>query len=119
MKELFARYLGQTIGLNFKEAAKYHAVTLVGVKDDYFSVQAKDRPAVHFPFRHVLSVMETAEGIPISGWGLLQAPKLPLLCRHTLCPQGRSAVLSCLFKCSELSKKALASRPGVVPATPF
>jgi hypothetical protein len=88
MKELFARYLGQTIGLNFKEAAKYHAVTLVGVKDDYFSVQAKDRPAVHFPFRHVLSVMESAEGIPISGWGLLQAPKAPLVVQTYTMPSG-------------------------------
>jgi len=53
MKELFARYLGQTIGLNFKEAAKYHAITLVGVKDDYFSVQASDRRAIA-PLRHAV-----------------------------------------------------------------
>jgi hypothetical protein len=88
MKELFAKYLGQTIGLNFKEAAKYHAVTLVSVKDEYFWVQAKDRPAVHFPFWHVLSVMESAAGIPITGWGLLQAPKVPFVVQTYTMPSG-------------------------------
>jgi len=89
MKELFAKYLGQTIGLNFKEAAKYHAITLVGVKDDYFSVQVSDRRAVnHFPFQYVLSVMESAEGIPISGFGLLKAPKVPLVVQTYAMPSG-------------------------------
>jgi hypothetical protein len=93
MKELFARYLGQTIGLNFKEAAKYHAITLVGVKDDYFSVQASDRRAIaHFPFRQVLSVMESAEGIPISGFGLLKAPTVPFVVQTYVMPSGGTVV---------------------------
>jgi len=92
MKELFAKYLGQTIGLNFKEAAKYHAITLVGVKDDYFSVQASDRRAIHFPFSYVLSVMESALGLPISGFGLLQAPKVPLVVQTYAMSSGGALV---------------------------
>ncbi len=89
MKELFARYIGQKIGLNFKEAAKYHAITLVGVEEDYFSVQASDRRAIgHFPFRHVLSVMESAEGIPISGFGVLQRPRVPFVVQTYAMPSG-------------------------------
>jgi len=89
MKELFARYLGQKIGLNFKEAGKFHAITLVDVQDDYFSVQVSERRAIgHFPFRHVLWVMESSEGIAISGFGRLKSPKVPFVVQMYMMASG-------------------------------
>jgi len=80
MKEVFAQYVGQKIGLNFKEIGKFHAVVLVAVHDDYFSVTVADGGAVaHYPFWQVLSFTESSKGIPISGFGLLSAPKVPFV----------------------------------------
>ena len=80
MKEIFTRYVGKKIGLNFKEIGKFHAVVLVAVHDDYFSVRVSDGgPIAHYPFRQVLSFAESAQGIPISGFGLMQAPRVPLV----------------------------------------
>jgi hypothetical protein len=51
--------------------------TLIEVHDDYFSVRATDGGAIaHYPFWQVLSFTESSQGIPISGFGLLQAPKV-------------------------------------------
>jgi hypothetical protein len=51
MKEIFEHYVGQKIGLNFKEIGKFHALTLIAVHDDYFSVRVTDGGAVaHYPF---------------------------------------------------------------------
>ena len=80
MKEIFARYVGQKIGLNFKEIGKFHAIILVAVHDEYFSVSVPGGgPIAHYPFRHVLSFAESADGISISGFGLLRPPKVPFV----------------------------------------
>jgi hypothetical protein len=81
MKELFTRYIGQKIGLNFKEIGKFHVTILVAVYDEYFSVRPPEGgPITHYPFRHVLSCTESADGIPISAVGLvLKVPKVPLV----------------------------------------
>ena len=81
MNEVFARYVGQKIGLNFKEIDKFHAIVLVAVHDDYFSVRpAEGGPTAHYPFRHVLSFAESADGIPISAVGLvLKTPRVPFV----------------------------------------
>jgi hypothetical protein len=77
VKDIFARYVGQKIGLNFKEIGKFHQITLVDVQDDYFSVRAAQGDAVvHFPFWEVLSFSESAQGIDISGFGLPRPPKV-------------------------------------------
>ena len=81
MKELFTRYIGREIGLNFKEIDKFHATVLVGVQNEYFSVHSpKGGPIAHYPFRQVLSCTESADGIPISAVGLvLKTPKVPFV----------------------------------------
>jgi hypothetical protein len=81
MKELFTRYIGREIGLNFKEIGKFHATVLVAVHDEYFSVRPREGgPIAHYPFRHVLSCAESADGISISAVGLvLKSPKVPFI----------------------------------------
>ena len=81
MKELFTRYIGREIGLNFKEIDKFHATVLMAVQNEYFSVRPpKGGPIAHYPFRNVLSCAKSAEGIPISGVGLvLKTPKVPFV----------------------------------------
>jgi len=81
MKELFTRYIGQKIGLNFMEIGKFHATVLVAVHDEYFSVRATDGgPIAHYPFQQVLSFLESADGIPISAVGLvLKTPRVPFV----------------------------------------
>jgi hypothetical protein len=77
MKEIFARYVGQQIGLNFKEIGKFHPITLVDVQDTYFSVRASKSDAIaHNPFWQVLSFTESKHGIDISGFGMLRAPRV-------------------------------------------
>ena len=92
MKEVFERYVGQKIGLNFKEIGKFHAITLIAVHDDYFSVSVTDGAAVaHYPFCQVLSFTESPQGIPISGFGLLQAPKVPFVVQTHVLATGSIA----------------------------
>jgi hypothetical protein len=90
MKDIFARYVGQQIGLNFKEIGKFHPITLVDVQDTYFSVRASKGDAIaHYPFRHVLSFTESQEGIAISGFGILHAPKVHFVVQtHVLSSGG-------------------------------
>ena len=77
MKDIFARYIGQQIGLNLKEIGKFHSITLVDVQDSYFSVRGSKGDAIaHYPFRQVLSFTESQQGIEISGFGILHAPKV-------------------------------------------
>jgi hypothetical protein len=77
MKEIFERYVGQQIGLNYKEIGKFHAITLIDVQDTHFSVRASKGDAVaHYPLWQVLSFTESAEGITIAGFGLLRPPRL-------------------------------------------
>jgi hypothetical protein len=77
VKTIFARYIGQKIGLNFKEIGKFHQITLVDVQDDHFSVRASEGDAIaHYPFWQVLSFTESAQGIAISGFGILHGPKV-------------------------------------------
>jgi hypothetical protein len=76
MKDIFARYLGQKIGLNFKEVGKFHQITLIGVQEEFFSVQLSQGGPIAHPFRHVLSFTEAPQAIAISGFGVLQAPKV-------------------------------------------
>jgi hypothetical protein len=77
MTKVFARYVGQEIGLNYKEIGKFHAITLADVQESYFSVRRSTGDAIaHYPFWQVLSFTESSEGIAIAGFGLLRAPRV-------------------------------------------
>jgi len=63
-RDLLAKYMNQTVGLNWKEPKKYHPAKLVGITDEYFSVFVADLAfTVHYPYHQIVHVIEAEGGI--------------------------------------------------------
>ncbi|MDI6767102.1 MAG: hypothetical protein QME52_09800 [Bacteroidota bacterium] len=68
MNELLQKYVGQDIGINFKEVKKYDYAKLLTVETDYFTVQDPETNIRYsYSFRWLLNVVEGEGGISTVG----------------------------------------------------
>jgi hypothetical protein len=60
MNELLQKYIGQNIGINFREFTKYEFAKLIKVETDYFTVEnTETNISYNYSFNWVLSVIES------------------------------------------------------------
>jgi hypothetical protein len=66
VKELIARYVGQTIGSNVVKAHSVEPVTVVAAADEYFTVQPEASDDLfHVPYLNIVKVIENEKGITV------------------------------------------------------
>lgn len=64
MKDILQRYVGQNIGINFKEVKEFDTVQLLKVTEEYFTVQVpKSQIMRSYPYAWVLSITEADGGL--------------------------------------------------------
>ncbi|MEI6336189.1 MAG: hypothetical protein WCS87_16640 [Methylococcaceae bacterium] len=70
MKALLHKNVGQELGINCKEVAKFHAATLVSVLDNYFTIEVPGPRLVrfHYPYSQIIFVSECADGFQTTGF---------------------------------------------------
>ena len=70
MKELLKKYEGEAVGINFDDPAEIKKAILASVNEDHFSIMVPENELVHsYPYSHVVSIVEGAEGVPIDASG--------------------------------------------------
>jgi ferredoxin-fold anticodon binding domain-containing protein len=67
MKSLLGQYIGKEVGVNFKEADKFHAATLLNVDDNYFTITIEKNNKIHYPMRSLFFVSESDAGFQTAG----------------------------------------------------
>ena len=66
MKEVLAKHIGTTIGINIERVHHIDAVELLTVSDTYFSVRSStDQHVHHIPYLNVLKMIEDDQGVEI------------------------------------------------------
>ena len=75
-RDLLAKYVNQTIGVNCKEPKKYHPAKLIAVSDEFFSIFVADKSiTVHYPYHQIVHVIEAKGGVSTPGfWSSKEYP---------------------------------------------
>ena len=69
MRAVLEKYVGEQVGINCKEAAKYHSAKLVSANDRYFTVELADpKVTVHYPYSQLMFVSESLSGFKTAGF---------------------------------------------------
>ena len=80
MKELLKKYEGEAVGINFDDPAEIKSARLASVNEDHFSIMVPENELVHsYPYGHIVSIVEGAEGVPIDASG--ETPTCPVVIR--------------------------------------
>jgi len=80
MKELLKKYEGEAVGINFDDPAEIKSARLASVNEDHFSIMVPENELVHsYPYSHIVSIVEGAEGVPIDTSG--ETPTYPAVIR--------------------------------------
>ena len=80
MKELLKKYEGEAVGINFDDPAEIKSARLASVNEDHFSIMVPENELVHsYPYSHIVSIVEGAEGVPIDASG--ETPTYPVVIR--------------------------------------
>jgi len=80
MKELLKKYEGEAVGINFDDPAEIKNARLASVNEDHFSIMVPENELVHsYPYSHIVSIVEGAEGVPIDASG--ETPTYPVVIR--------------------------------------
>ena len=58
LREIFLKYEGNMIVINYKDHANYRYARLIKISDDYFTIVTDDSYIYHFPYRYVISLAE-------------------------------------------------------------
>jgi hypothetical protein len=68
MNQILTKYVGEDIGINFKEAKKYDEAELVEVNVDYFSIRDPETNLLYsYPVRAILNIVEGDGGVSAGG----------------------------------------------------
>lgn len=89
MKTLLQKFVGQEIGINYKEANKFHVGSLVSVNDNYFTVEVPNpqNTMFHYPYRQLIFVSECTDKFPIAT-GMLSVKKVNAVIQVYTPPTG-------------------------------
>lgn len=80
LRELFTRYLGQDIGINYKSPTTYEEAKLLEAENEYFYVLGKETGLkYYFPYSVILSITGTETAIVVGGNMFIRGKTFPLL----------------------------------------
>jgi hypothetical protein len=77
MRDILKKYVGQTIGINFKQPKGYEYAELVEVSDDHLSVKDPETGITfHFPLRWIMNIVESEAGLSLGTFSKKDYPVL-------------------------------------------
>lgn len=93
MKAVLEKYVGGQVGINCKDAAKFHTAHLVSANDEYFTV-ALDEPkvTVHYPYHQLIFVTESVEGFKTAAGFFFHGKKVKVLLQVNILAVGGHAL---------------------------
>ena len=64
MKDLFKKYVGNDVGINFKDLRKFHAARLVNACDTFFTIEGlkSEQVKIHYNYSNVITACEISAG---------------------------------------------------------
>ena len=64
MNELLQKYIGENIGINFKNVKRYDYAKLIKVEKDYFAVEdSRSRITYSYSYTSILNIIEADGGL--------------------------------------------------------
>lgn len=76
MKHILARYVGQTIGVNFEKPDKFEPITLLSVDDDLMSLHTPGGRTLHYSTKWIVYALE---GDAVLGGGFVKKTSVSLI----------------------------------------